>query len=89
MKRNILFLSIFVCTIFLTVNALGVTANDVFNPDANSTVNVIAVQSDGKILVGGSFTSIGGVARDRIARLNEDGSVDQTFNSSANGYVRV
>ena len=34
---------------------------------------------DGKYLVGGSFTSIGGLNRNRIARLNPDFSVDTTF----------
>ena len=33
---------------------------DSFNPNANSSVESIAVQADGKILVGGLFTSIGG-----------------------------
>ena len=33
----------------------------------------IAVQADGKILIGGAFTTIGGVTRNRIARLNPDG----------------
>lgn len=37
--------------------------------------------SDNKLIVVGSFTSINGVAVNEIARLNYDGSVDQTFNS--------
>ena len=36
------------------------------------SVYSIAVQADGKILVGGSFTSIGGQTRNNIARLNPD-----------------
>ena len=47
----------------------------------------IAVQADGKILVGGCFTSIGGQARNYIARLNADGTVDATFNPNADSYV--
>ncbi len=43
---------------------------DSFNPNANGTVNAIAVQADGKILAGGYFTSIGGQTRNRIARLD-------------------
>jgi uncharacterized delta-60 repeat protein len=38
-----------------------------------------AIQNDGKIIVGGTFTSINGVPRSRIARLNDDGTVDQNF----------
>jgi len=42
-------------------------------------VNTIALQSDGKILVGGNFTSYSGVSRNKIIRLNTDGSVDNSF----------
>ncbi len=35
----------------------------------------------------GGFTSVGGQARNRIARLNADGSVDAGFNPDANGAV--
>jgi uncharacterized delta-60 repeat protein len=45
----------------------------------NSSVSEIALQSDGKILVGGPFTSYSGVSRNRIIRLNTDGSVDTGF----------
>jgi uncharacterized delta-60 repeat protein len=45
----------------------------------NFTVNNIFVQSDGKILVGGQFTAYQGVSRNRIVRLNTDGSYDSTF----------
>ena len=47
--------------------------------DPNGRVNAIAVQPDGKILIGGSFTSINGTARSRLARLNADGSLDTAF----------
>ncbi|MEZ5429247.1 MAG: hypothetical protein R2747_23570 [Pyrinomonadaceae bacterium] len=45
----------------------------------NSTVLDIIVQPDGKILVGGAFTSFNGTPRNRIARLNPDGSLDAGF----------
>ena len=59
-----------------------------FNPNVGGTIgiNSIALQSDGKILIGGGFTTIGGVARSYIARLNPNGSVDTTFNP--NGTTR-
>jgi uncharacterized delta-60 repeat protein len=44
-----------------------------------SNANTIVLQSDGKILVGGGFTSYSGVSRNRIIRLNTDGSVDNSF----------
>jgi uncharacterized delta-60 repeat protein len=46
----------------------------------NNTVRVTSIQSDGKILVGGDFTDYGGNTSNRIIRLNDDGSIDSTFN---------
>lgn len=53
------------------------------------SVTGIAVQADGRIVVVGSFTAFNGVARNRIARLNADGSLDNAFNvgAGANGSV--
>ena len=42
----------------------------------NAVPNSIAVQSDGKILVGGGFTRYSGSGATRIARLNIDGTID-------------
>jgi uncharacterized delta-60 repeat protein/uncharacterized repeat protein (TIGR01451 family) len=52
-----------------------------FNPGAGAgnSVRSIALQSDGRILIGGFFTNVNGVALSHIARLNADGSVDSTF----------
>ena len=62
-----------------------------FNPGsgANATVNIIAVQSDGKILIGGMFTSYNGVTRNRIARLNTDGSLDTGFDPGTGANEEV
>jgi uncharacterized delta-60 repeat protein len=46
----------------------------------NDYVNSIRIQLDGKIIVAGKFTTYKGVARNRIVRLNSDGSVDASFN---------
>lgn len=46
----------------------------------NNTVNSINLQSNGKILVVGNFTLYNGTLKNRIIRLNEDGTVDTTFN---------
>src|SRR5438046_9495689 len=61
-----------------------------FDPGANGSVSAIAVQPDGKILVGGNFTTCGGggsgtVSRSCIARLNPDGTVDMSFDPGASG----
>jgi uncharacterized delta-60 repeat protein len=54
-----------------------------FTPAANSDVYALAIQPDGKILVGGLFTAITGVPRNHLARLNPDGSLDATFVADA------
>jgi hypothetical protein len=41
-----------------------------FNPGANGAVYAMAIQPDGKILVGGIFTNLGGQTRARIGRLH-------------------
>ena len=46
---------------------------------AGGEVDSFAVESDGKLLIGGSFTVINGTSRNRIARLNADGSLDSGF----------
>jgi uncharacterized delta-60 repeat protein len=45
----------------------------------NGTVRAIAVRADGKVLIGGSFTTVKGLACTNVARLNADGSADTTF----------
>jgi len=47
-----------------------------------------AVQPDGKILLAGGFTTVLGVARTNIARLNTDGTLDTAFNPNANNFVQ-
>ncbi len=46
---------------------------------ANGTVLCLGLQADGKILLGGAFTTVNGVARVRLARLSSDGALDPTF----------
>src|SRR5438552_7921012 len=69
------------------------TFDSPLDPNANGDVNAIALQPDGKILVGGFFTTLspnGGAAvtRNRIARFNANGTFDTAFNPNANGAVR-
>jgi hypothetical protein len=46
----------------------------------NATVQALAVQPNGKIVLGGAFTTLGGQPRNRLARLNPDSSLDAAFN---------
>jgi len=43
----------------------------------------LAIQHDGKILVGGSFTTFDGASHQHFVRLNANGSVDPSFNARA------
>jgi hypothetical protein len=58
----------------------------------NSEVYAIAVQKDGKILVGGAFNNYsdasGTYTVNYICRLNTDGTYDSTFSGSCNTTVR-
>jgi uncharacterized delta-60 repeat protein len=58
-----------------------------FNPGAgfDNTVTSLAVQADGKVIVGGSFGDFDGQPRAALARLHVDGSLDLTFAAGANG----
>lgn len=53
----------------------------------NSIVTAMEIQTDGKILIGGSFTTYNGIARNGLARLNADGTLDNSFSPSANSIV--
>jgi len=52
----------------------------------NGPVYAIAVDSSGKVIVGGGFSSYNGAAANQIARLNPDGSLDATFNTTGSGF---
>ena len=49
----------------------------------------LALQSDGKILLGGSFGTVNGVTRRNLARLNADGSLDAAFDPAPSGPVNA
>ena len=68
----------------IRLNADG-SKDNTFNTGVgfNSGANTIVVQSDGKILVGGDFTTYNGINENKIIRLNSDGSKDNTFATGA------
>ena len=45
------------------------------------TVGAVSIQSDGKILIAGSFTSVNGTPKTGIARLNPEGTLDNSFSA--------
>jgi len=67
------------------------TLDAIFNngTGADDWVETVAVQSDGKILIGGIFLNYNGVTRNRIARLNADGTLDNSFDPLAGASSAV
>lgn len=45
-------------------------------------LNKVLVQADGKILIGGDFSEVNGQSQSNLARLNVNGTLDTSFNSS-------
>jgi uncharacterized delta-60 repeat protein len=72
------------------INADGSLDTD-FNPGvgANNWVYTTALQSDGKIIIGGRFTSYNGTTRNSITRINDDGSLDMSFNPGNGANLAV
>jgi uncharacterized delta-60 repeat protein len=60
---------------------------DMLNPGAGDEVRLLVPQSDGRILVGYSGTTNGGVSPTPLVRLKPDGSVDAMFNPSPNSWL--
>ncbi|HEX8250306.1 MAG TPA: FG-GAP-like repeat-containing protein [Pyrinomonadaceae bacterium] len=60
-----------------------------FNPlgGTNGGVLSLDLQADGKVLIGGLFTTVNGQSKPFIARLNADGSLDTTFEAAAGSSV--
>ena len=75
----------------LSSNAVLTVVNggrpDSFNPGADLMVFGMAVQSDGKILVGGVFNTLCGQSRRSLGRLNADGTLDTSFNPGGGDIV--
>jgi len=47
----------------------------------NGDVNAIVIQSDGRIVIGGTFIGYGGFARGGVARVQGNGALDPSFDS--------
>ena len=52
----------------------------------NNTVYALALQPNNQLVVGGDFTLANGVPRQRIVRLNSDGTVDAGFSQPSSAY---
>lgn len=61
-----------------------------FNPDADGAINGIGIQSDGKIVIGGAFTTLSGgaVVRNRLARITSTGLIDTTYDPNVGNTIQ-
>ena len=73
------------------LNADGTRDATFANPQIDgggTAVNALAVQADGKVIIGGNFATVGGQTYGRVARLNADGTPDTGFeNPTANSFA--
>ncbi|MCB0781488.1 MAG: hypothetical protein KDC03_18520, partial [Flavobacteriales bacterium] len=56
---------------------------------ANGRVNALQLLPDGRMVIGGEFTSFNGQPTRRLARLHDDGSVDTSFHVGSGAHVTV
>lgn len=74
--------SLILCVAFaaaLTAIAGHAQSIDSYNPNPSGPITSLAMQADGKLIVVGNFSGVGGITRGHVARLNIDGSPDTTF----------
>ncbi|MDO7846363.1 T9SS type A sorting domain-containing protein [Hymenobacter sp. M29] len=72
------------------VGSLGFTSANSTGTPNSGTPEVMLVQPDGKIVVGGNFVQVNGLVANNLVRLNADGSRDNTFLSTGtNATVRA
>jgi hypothetical protein len=62
--------------------SLDTTFDNNIGTGANGSVDVILLQPDGDIVIGGQFTTVNGVTSNRIARINSDGTLDTAFSTN-------
>ena len=55
-----------------------------FDPGSsmNGSMRAIAIQNDGKVMIGGTFSTVHGAMCSGLARLEGDGSVDDSFHAT-------
>lgn len=69
------------------LTGFGIKTDTNFVPGADNSVRAFGLQADGKIVIGGLFATLAGQPRNRIARLDPEGSLDLTFNPGANERI--
>jgi uncharacterized delta-60 repeat protein len=88
-KTNIILFILTLIFGILAVNAqIQGTLDNSFLPDndgvkgANNAIFDVVQQADGKIIIGGWFSEYNGIEKNRLVRINQDGSMDESFNQT-------
>ncbi|SVB99810.1 uncharacterized protein METZ01_LOCUS252664, partial [marine metagenome] len=65
--------------------------DETFNPGggADNPIQDVLIQDNGKIIIVGDFTSYNGVVLNRVARINNDGRIDETFNAGSGANFSI
>jgi uncharacterized delta-60 repeat protein len=58
-------------------------------PQFSPIVSTFGIQSTGKVVIAGGWVTINGLSIPNFARLNADGSVDQTFAGTTGGVIKI
>jgi uncharacterized delta-60 repeat protein len=87
--KKLLFIVILFLSVSVSYSQIFGGMDDTFDNGSgtDNTVHAVALQSDGKILVAGDFSSYNGIATGKVIRLNTDGSHDNTFVTTTNDQV--
>lgn len=81
MRKSAIIIIFLISTFILKAqNSADIDLSFGANFNNGSSIEAIAIQNDGKILVGGTFTTFNGNAQNRLIRLNTDGTKDTSFN---------
>lgn len=92
LASNCLLLTVFIIPVFAVAGDRDATfdaGSGIGFWGFNGAVNDMEYQSDGKLIVVGDFTTYRGATAIRIARLNSDGSLDDTFVSGTGAGSEV
>ncbi|MCW5948863.1 MAG: VCBS repeat-containing protein [Pyrinomonadaceae bacterium] len=74
---------------FFVSNAAAQTTTDGFRTDVNALVTQVKASFDKLYVAGPTISTVNGTARSRIARLNQDGSLDTAYNPNPNAGVQA
>jgi len=71
------------------LNTDGSVDRSFTEPMLEGGVEAVAVDENGKIVIGGRFQQVNGAAHHNLARLHPNGQVDETWKLEANGLVKA